>query len=197
MKNFKLFMVRLMYFLSLRLHIYTTWSKIHRFIFDSAGAGLPLPIFHSIEQYQVREMVWRPDGLTDLGDAICTPEMAWFRFKVLGQPIGDCDEFAILLSNVIQKAIDWHVWSSDIKDPKFMTIGWMTAAGKFEGHNVCLMTEASTGKFGYMDYDVPHFFGTKQDVVDAVRLHYAGAGALSTGWAVHSPKLQFEEFHWA
>jgi hypothetical protein len=122
--------------------------------------------------------------------------MVWWRhLNTVDHKVGDCDEFAAFNSNVIANSIKAGVWRSPVKDPQFLTVGWLTAEGKASGHNVCLLNDGN-GRFGYMDYGMPAFFGTKQQVVDAIRECYAGPGNVAAAWGVMTPGLAFVEAHW-
>lgn len=196
MRKVKLWFFRWCWFLIMHLRIYTTWSKIHRFIFDRIAKDTQLPTFKNIEELvpYLRGFGWRADSWIDLGDAICSPEMVWYRYlNVLDHKVGDCDDFAAFTSNVIQKSIDEGVWESDVCDPQFMTVTWLDAEGRIGGHNVCLLSMLIM--YGYIDYDVPRWCGSKENTASSVLRTYGGPGASLLGWAVHSPTLKKLEVH--
>lgn len=203
--DIKTFLFRLGTYVYLRFHIYTTWSRIHRLLFDRIANGTQLPTFATPDEMTpiLKGMVWRPDSWIDLGDAICTPEIVWYRYlHDVDHKVGDCDEFAVFNSNTIALSIAEKKWTAPIDSPHFLTVTWITAEGAGSGHNVCLLRQIHTiaghdyEDWGYMDYGLPQFFGSKQSVVDAIRKRYAGPGYIGVGWGVHTPTLGFVEVHW-
>ncbi len=195
MRKVKLAVFRFLFLVLLASRVYPLWTRIHRTLFDRAARKTPLPVFKNIEEILpfLRGFVWRADSWIDLGDAMCTPEMVWYRYlNNVDHKIGDCDEFACFLSNVIQKSIEENVWKSIIEDPDIMTVMWLDPDGRPQGHNVCLLRLGPC--YGYMDYDTPKWCGGKVQVVQAVLKNY-GRGSNLIGWAVHSPKLKLREFH--
>ncbi len=194
--DFKIFIWRMVAVVSAYLRITTTWSKIHRILFDRAAYNTVLPTFRNIEEIEpfVRGFVWRPDSWIDLGDAICSPEMVWYRWlNQIDHKVGDCDDFAVFTSNVIQKSIEENVWQSNIEDPDILSTYWYEPGRGWGGHAVCLIRMGSM--YGYFDYDIPRWCGKKEDVAPAVRLRYAGKESVSLGWVVVSPKLKLREVH--
>lgn len=203
--DIKTFFYRLGSYLSLAFPIYTTWSRIHRLLFDRAAIGTVLPTVTCLDEISpyLRAMVWRPDSWIDLGDAICSPEMVWYRsLNAVDHKVGDCDEFAIFISNVIARSITAGTWQEAVDTPSFLTVTWIGADGVGAGHNVGLFRRLHTiaghlyEDWGYMDYGAPIWCGHKQDVVDAIRKRYAGDGAIKIVWSVHTPTLGFVEAHW-
>ena len=195
MRKVKLAVARYLFFLAIQLRLYTNWSRLHRYLFDGVAKNTTLPTFTTVEEvgWYIRGFSWRPDSWIDLGDAICSPEMVWYRYLNGIQGAGDCDEFAVFLANVIEKSIEAGTWRSSISDPDILTVTWMNPDGSLSGHIVCLLqfvrTEAPWS-YGYMDYDLPRWCGTSEnDAAQAVLRRYAPGGEL-IGWAVHSPKLK-------
>lgn len=210
MNRFFLFVARCAAYFWMWSRAYSVWSKIHRFFFDREARGLELPTAKEPGEIAaiLRGMGWRSDSWIDLGDAVCSPQMVWLRFlKPVDshRSVGDCDEFAIFSASVIKHSIDKGAWDSVAVDPKLLTVMWFDAEGRASGHNVCLVRwqskDASVSPmrepmFGYMDYDLPMFYGEIERVVNAVRKRYAGPGNVGVGWALHTPDLKFLEAHW-
>ncbi len=193
--DLKLPFYRLAFAVGMMLRVYSRWSGIHRLTCDQEAKDIILPTFRNVDEIApiIRGFVWRPDSWIDLGDAVCTPQMVWYRHLYsVNHEVGDCDEFAIFLCNVIQKSIEDGVWNSNVEDPDMMSVTWLGETG-VSGHNVCLLKLGTT--FGYMDYDLPRWCGqSREDVVGAVLKRYAPHGDL-IGWAVHSPELKLLEWH--
>lgn len=182
------------------LRIYPLASKLHRFLFDGAARGTPLPTFQDTQEIvpYLHGMVWRPDSWIDFGDSICTPEMVWWRYlNAADHKIGDCDEYAVWLAATINKSIRAGVWEDRSRDPLILTNTWMEPGGHITGHNVCLLRRivevGSTGvwNYGYMDYDAPIWCGSPEQVVEAIRKRYAERGSVGIGWALHTWDLKF------
>lgn len=208
--QFRIFLARLWVYFWNRAHGYEVWSKIHRLLFDRAARGLKLPTCEDpgeIAAY-LRGMGWRADSWTDLGDAVCSPEMVWYRFlvDVKNHDVGDCDEFAIFSAGVITESIKCGTWKSVAVEPRLLSVTWFDAEGRAQGHNVCLVRWQSPesnvqalragATYGYMDYDLPMFYGEIERVVAAVRKRYAGPGYTGVCWAIHGPDMAFREVHW-
>lgn len=183
---------------------YANWSRLHRFLFDRVARDQQLPTFATPEEIvpYLNGMVWRPDSWIDAGDAICSPQMVWYRYiNHLDHKIGDCDEFAIFLSNVIAKSIDEKKWTAPIDSPALLTVTWIQPDGVGSGHNVCLLRRTHRiglklyEEWGYMDYGKPLWAGTKERVVSAIRHRYVGQGVIGLCWAVHTPDLKLKEIH--
>jgi len=224
--NLKVFFARLLFYLFIRLRLYANWSRIHRLLFDRVAANTELPTFGSFEEIQpfLLGMVWRPDSWIDLGDAICSPQMVWYRYlNDIDHKVGDCDEFAIWLTNVIAKSIKEGKWTLPVSDmyPGFpnlftaiMTVTWIDGSGRTGGHNVCYLKQwipaaerqwekLESGcicmrifRWGYLDYGRPHWYRSEEEVVRAIRHKYAGENNISLGWAIHEPNLSLSEVHW-
>lgn len=203
--SFIKFWYKLTTYLVFRLRIYTTWSRLHRFFFDRAAQGQELPIFENPKAMApyLRGMGWRPDSWVDMFDAICTPEMVWHRYlNSVDHSVGDCDEFAVFIANVIARSLRSPLWDANIDSPSILSVAFIDDAGRAGGHNVCLMRSWHRigAKFyeqwGYQDYGDPVFFGSKEKVVEAIKNRYAGVNGTRLCWAVLSPTLELQELHW-
>ncbi len=196
------FILRCLTYCAFRLRIYANWSRIHRLLFDRQARGTKLPTFKTTNEIVpfLRGMVWRSDSWIDLGDAVCSPEMVWWRYlNAADHKVGDCDEFAIFSANVIAKSIADQTWEGKQYDPHMMSVTWVTAEGHPSGHNVCLLKigdEFRGYSYGYMDYGSPIICGTKQRVADTIRAAMAGPEHTPVCWGVHTPGLGFVEVRW-
>lgn len=194
----KLAFLRVAFNVMMATRYYPIWSKLHRLVSDRAPrkAGITLPLFSNADEIVplLKDFVWRPDSLEDMGDAVCSPEMVWYRYLFnVDHKIGDCDEFAIFISNVIKKSIDTGTWMSVIEDPNMLSTTWMNVDGKVEGHNVCILRVGQM--YGFMDYGDPVWCGAKGRVPLMILKERGGDGASLIGWAVHTPDLRLLEYH--
>jgi len=194
----KLAFLRIAFNVVMVTRCYPIWSKLHRLISDRAPrkAGITLPLFSNIDEIVplINDFVWRPDSLEDAGDAICSPEMVWYRYLLdVDHKIGDCDEFAIFISSVIKKSINAGTWMSVVEDPNLLSTTWMNPDGKVEGHNVCILRVGQT--YGFMDYGDPVWCGAKERVPLMILNQRAAKNATLVGWAIHTPDLRLMEYH--
>lgn len=184
------FLSRAVLFLYLRLGGYRLWSSIHRFLFDKKWKDVELPRLTVKEaQEKMQSFKWIADGPKELFDAVCTPQ----KVQAVGfdgsSPHGnDCDEEGIWLSNVL-------VPDGNLIEPCFLTVTWYDQrAGKFGGHNVCLLICSDGLK--YMDYHSPSAPQKKvEDVVGQVIKTYAEGSTLLV-WCVSSKDLKPLEANW-
>lgn len=196
----KYFIAKLATYLYLRLHLYRFFSLLHRRLFDRRPEGLKLPTVKTFRELSemIVQMKWRPDGFKDFGDAFCTPEEIYLCY--LTDPtkqVGDCDEFAVFISNVLNRS--WTQFEEGAVNASIMTVTWQAADGKLGGHNVARLTRSytNTNRYGYMDYHMPEWFATPQDVVDSIVAKYGGKGARLMVWGVtHYHTLKPLEVHW-
>lgn len=187
MRKITLLLVRPFVYIYLRLGILFLWSTIHRAIFDRKFKDTKLPHFYSISKIaeRVRQFDWKRDGLSELFDAVCSPQ----KVEAVGfnneSPHGnDCDEVAIWLTNVVEENLPHFSYLSDmsgrINGACFFTVVWQENAFKFNGHNVCLL-ETEDG-LAYMDYSNPsEFFSNPSDVANAIAKRYAGWDSTGHG----------------
>ncbi len=200
--TFTLFVMRVSFYVWMWSRGYSTWSKIHRMLFDreSVRRGIVLPTFKNPSEIVpfLNGMTWRQDSWYNLGDSCCTAEQVWMQYlypETINKNDGlDCDEFAVFLSNTIEKSIKEGVWKSSIDRPEIMTVCWRNAEGINEGHNVCLIRLGNI--YGYMDYGQPQWVGDVDRVASAVAYCYGGANNKLLGYARHTPGLKFKEVRW-
>ena len=171
-----------------RCYLYKWKSDLHRWIYDREWATVELSTYVSIADLQkwMQGFVWKADGLTELWDAVCTPN----KVQAVGRgnsPHGnDCDEEAVYLTAVIEKSLAAGLMQEDgVANPRFLSVTWFAGRACIpNGHNVCLLEypQKSDGStwYAYMDYGAPSTkYRTVQEVVDRVRQIYAGQnGAL-------------------
>lgn len=188
----------------LGLGIYKLWSTVHRFFYDRKWKDVELPEFQRLSQVveKMREFQWKRDGMSELFDAVCSPQ----KVQAVGfdgsSPHGnDCDEEAIWLSNVITKNLgNFHLQSSmegRLIGADFFTVTWYELQGRFGGHNVCLLRFPDG--FRYMDYGAPsELCKSIDEVADLVIKRYAGWDSTGHGsqeavrlcWCISSEKLK-------
>jgi len=162
------------------LRLYYLWSSVHRFLFDRKWKDVELPKFRTIRHVaaQMATFKWKADGITELWDAVCTPQ----KVQAVGfngsSPHGnDCDEEAIWNTNVILNSLPFEEQENDfhkgLKNAEFFTVTWYELQGRFSGHNVCLLTYEDG--YRYMDYYLPSAkFSSIDEVANLVISKYAG-----------------------
>jgi hypothetical protein len=198
------FLARVGLYVYLSGGIYRLWSNIHRFLFDRKWKNVPLPTFGSIPEVveRMREFDWKRDGMSELFDAVCTPQ----KVEAVGfdgsSPHGnDCDEEAIWLTNVIHKSLPFKMISeiteAGLIGVEFFTVTWYERQGRFGGHNVCLLRYVDGFKF--MDYSYPsRLCKSIDEVADLVIKTYAGwdtsghgtQEAIRVVWCIADEKLR-------
>lgn len=160
--------------------IYAKWSKVHRFLFDRKWKDVYVPHFNNLWDValKMRTFKWKRDGISELWDAVCTPQKVQAVGFDLTSPHGnDCDEEAIWLTNVIDNSLpfrgDGYV-EQRVIGASFFTVTWYEpATNHFSGHNVCLLN--CTDGFRYMDYHEPSDpCRTIDEVVQTIVDKYAG-----------------------
>ena len=167
-----------------KLRFYPINSKIHRFFYDRKWDKVKLTEFTSLQELidWMRGFTWKQDSLTELWDAICTPQ----KVQAVGRgdsPHGnDCDEAGIYVSNSIQSMIERGV-CPEMKKAYLFTVTWMELNGAPSGHNSCLI-EYSDGTFAFMDYKRPsEKRASIPEVADLVRGTYSGWNSVGHGMA--------------
>lgn len=194
--------------LFLRFHFYQYKSYLHRYFWDREYDGTPLTVYATVNDLRewIAKQTWVADNWTELWDAVCTPQ----KVQAVGQgaakegdvahDIGDCDEFAIYITNAIEVSLAaGQMKELNIANPRFFTVTWMTPDGKPEGHNVCLLERPQTDgtvKFSFMDYGMPSIeMDTPAQVAVYVAQHYCGEpyGSVECGvlvWCVSDCNLK-------
>lgn len=201
MINVWVFIARLFSFLYLRLHIYRLWSNLYRFIWERSYKNVQIHKFERLALLVdfIRLQKWKADSWKEMFDAVSSPQ----KVQAIGQDmagdhyIGDCDEFAVYLSNAIAEALAVGLMAEDnLQSPRFLTITWIEKkTWKATGHNVCLLAhpQAIGGTlYSYMDYGKPSVkLFSISDVVKLVRDTYAGEGQyIGLTWCAADPNLK-------
>lgn len=212
--NMKIFFGRIGCYLFTGL-IYRYWSRLYRLIWEYKYRNVELWSYKTFMDLVVtmRTCKWAKDGWHQLWDAFSYPGKVQHIINTVPEAdrfIGDCDEFAIYLANVItQNFKDYYGagWGLDqgrfpmgyngllAEDAKVLTVMYVREDGSYGGHNVCLIYWRD-GKYSYMDYDLPNT--PESDIVSVVRQvmdKYAPKGTC-IGWATHSPELKLQSLHW-
>lgn len=170
-------------FIYLGFGLYRLWSTIHRLLFDRRWKDTPLPTILTLREVvsRMRHFRWKRDGMSELFDAVCTPQ----KVQAVGfdgsSPHGnDCDEEAIWLTNVISKNWLALLNHDGVSQAHFLTVTWYEpGTRKFGGHNVCLLRRHEWGKselgWSFMDYGEPSILcKTIDEVAQLVVDSYAG-----------------------
>lgn len=183
---------------------YAPISHTHRHFFDyslPAGTYLPRVRYYVELVSMLKTMRWKRDGVSSLWDAFCTPEEVYRKYlSDRNAFIGDCDEFAVFISNVLNGS--WEVFQEPLFVAQILTVTYRRPDGSFGGHNVALLqrpcrkrvwdtptTQAlRVREFGYMDYDMPQWYASIEWVVAAITDRYGGAGAEALAYCVRDAK---------
>jgi hypothetical protein len=183
-------------------HVYRRWSRLYRWLWERKYNLVPLKSFTTfldLARY-LRTMVWVADGPLQLWDAISTPQAVQWRVDNREKKdVGDCDEFAIYISNVISTAMAQGKFADPhLVEVCFLTVTWMVpSTGETGGHNVCGLKwkYPNYEAYGYMDYGMPiSSCFSWEEVAEAVRVRYTSAkDVVSLGWSRHTPNLDFIE----
>lgn len=191
----KFWIMKKLVWLVLRCRLYFFWSKIYRFLFERKYNDIVLPKLHSIDTLSLLlgNMVWTKDKWWMLGDAISTAKAVYWR-HLKGDPVGDCDDFAMFamdrIKDMINRDIDTPIFNSH-----FLTCTWMDKNNKVKGHNVCvfyyknkLMISPRCGYIGNWFQGNPHdnFKGVKEIVQDILMRK---KGRL-LGWSITDKNLK-------
>lgn len=183
-------------------HVYRRWSRLYRWLWERKYRDVPLTEYTGFIELArvVRSKNWVADGPRQLWDAISTPQAAqWLIDARDSKQSFDCDEFAIYLCNVIQRALQKGAFADpNLVEACFFTVTWIVpSTGEMGGHNVCGLRWNHKGKdvYGYMDYGMPLMaMFSWAEVAERVRIRYAGTHkVVSLGWSRHTPELDFIE----
>jgi len=168
---------------------YKTWSAIHRAIFDRKYRTTELATYATLTDLAawIAKQEWVKDGLDSLYDAVCSPQKVQAVGQTGDHKIGDCDEFAIYQTAVIEKSLAMGLMKTDnVQNPRFFTVTWMEKSGKNSGHNVCLLERPQPNgpvKFSYMDYGMPSEppLDTPAQVAVLIASRYSGWDSVGSG----------------
>ena len=187
------------------------WSRLYRLIWDRKYVGTPLATYRTIPEIvsAISPLVWVADGWRELWDATASPQRVQWLINHGNVKIGDCDEFAIYLVNVICRSLDlgllqtWPAYDAFLApvDARFLTVTWICPGGKTNGHNVCLIEWIDNDHgydsfYSYMDYGQPNQpRKTVSAVVQDILKDYCGDGVVLLSWALHDENLDLLEVH--
>lgn len=200
--RFWIFLCRLGCYLWMRLHLYRVKSWIVRDFTEYMYISHPVSTYTSFRDLEaaMNRLTWTGDTWRQGWDAISLPgRIQALIDKARPEPGIDCDEFGVYIAFVLKRSIEAGHFRT-VYRPMLCTVMWVDSKGKAGGHNVCLFEEEVNGKimYAYMDYRMPVYGETKEAVVAKVRALYAGADAVSIGWALSDPDtLAPVEVHWA
>jgi hypothetical protein len=183
---------------------YRLWSGLYRFIWERKFSDVKLPTFVSLQLLgdllTAHADAWRADGAAQLGDACSYPGKAWMVFTGALKPESgfDCDDFAVFITNVLQKSLLQGTMKDIIANPKMLFVTWLQGAAP-SGHNVCLFEwpRADGAVFySYMDYGQPSLpRATVQEVVEDVR-HAQAPGCTPLTWLTATADLRPLHISW-
>jgi hypothetical protein len=180
------FILKLYYKLMMTTGLYGLWSMIYRFVWESKYKNLELPAVSSLQELAniLKGMVWRADGVREFGDAMSSAEATWGRYRD-NKPAGDCDDFAAFITHTILNSQKQYDAFRELTDLKIMNVCWRS--GKvLGGHNFAIFKDGE--RIGVMDYDMPDWFDTLEQVRDFIVKKYSG-GNLYVGWATMDPVM--------
>lgn len=139
----KVWFLRFLVWLSLRLHIYYGWSRVYQWLYEKRKwENVAIPAFTSFEEIEkvVGAMVWREDDWRAFGDAISMPQAAYGK-HLRGKPAGDCDDHSVFAAYCIERARVEGLLDADslqVLEVGLLTCPWVSkTTGKVSGHNVC------------------------------------------------------------
>jgi hypothetical protein len=196
-RKIKIFFGRVGTYLYLSSGLYGLWSRIYRTLFEYRYRNLQLTTYERYEDLvaAVRKLIWKADSWQQLWDAISRPQRVEYVLNwQVDKRVGDCDEFAIYEVATLNKSLKEGVFIGDfdLEWAALLTVTWVDKAGKYGGHNVCLLIkdlEYSSG-YAYMDYGMPsRTRNTIREVVIDVLNRYAPEGDLLM-WGVSSEDLR-------
>lgn len=198
------FTSRLGFYLYFKLRIMQGWSRLYRKLFQGRARAVALPAVSYFNDLTtlVKQAKWKADGLKELGDAIPTGRMAYYRF--LTDPkhyIGDCGAYAALIFDSISQALRTSKWEDDPVAPFLVAVNWAKADGKLGAHYVCAfarMDGEEAYSYGYMDYGTPYWFKSMNDLIEAIRNRYAKTDHIDLGYAIiNGDTLKPEVISWS
>jgi hypothetical protein len=190
----KTFFGRLGFWLWCNVRLFSIWAKIYQFFRERQWETIvrELPRFSHAEDLAptLTHMQYRYDGIAELGDVCSSAKAVWGRYKNQ-MKVGDCEDFANFIASVIRDNITAGRWTDPVwADCMVMLIAWKDVTGAMMGHGVGLLIGAKDGKvcYAYQDYGDPSRpCASLEELSELVRLHYAGAGNTSLGWAIFQP----------
>jgi hypothetical protein len=178
-----------------RLGLYGLWSKAYRWLYNRQYRDTTLSTYTSFQKLEQarRVLIWKADGPKELWDAIASPEYVEYVLRIRpDKHVGDCDEFAIYNVATLNGSVAAGVFDDKtFQHASLLSIGWLDKEGKFNGHNVALLTfeVAGVSVYSYVDYGMPsERRHTVRQVVQDVLDHYV-PGATLIGYAVNSEVL--------
>lgn len=181
--------------------LYKLNSAVHRALFDGKYSQVLVPRFDKLSQHvdYMRNFKWKKDEVTELFDAVCTPNKVVSAISSGSSPHGnDCDEAAILGVSVVNSSLASGLMKDDgIKAAYFMTVTWLTDWSP-GGHNVCLLEHpvANGTYWSYMDYGSPsERRHSIEEVVADVHVRYAPK-AEPLVWCVADGSLSPKKVRW-
>lgn len=200
------------------LLLYRWWSRLYRLIWEHKYSTVALQSYRNFTDLVaiMRTCVWTADGWKQIWDAFSYPGKVQFIINTDGPKpkIGDCDEFAIYLANVLEQSstLGGHENGRFVLDTyegmmveraRVLTVSWVKQDGKYGGHNVCLIDffdlkskhHPLTGPdyYAFMDYDYPNVMQVDlRGVIEQVMNKYAPGGTC-IAWAIHDKDLKLEK----
>lgn len=116
----------------IKLNLYLLWSRLHQKLFQKKR--LAIPKHNSLKELEqtLGSSTWTADTWKELWDVVNHPEHAYWKLKNQGT-LGDCDDHAVLAAEVI----DRDLWPGE-PNAMVLSVQWLSAEGKFKGHNVCI-----------------------------------------------------------
>jgi len=208
----RVFLLRCLVFVVLKLRVYYIWSRIYQRFFEKWPKSHWKLIkktwkkidFYTLEEVEnvVSKMHWRKDGLFELGDAISDPKATYFRHVNGLDGAMDCDDISLFAATVIKdmaskgRLLDKGIWPDRVF---FLSIPWVDEKGKVGGHNICVFCYVDIEGNGWKWAHISNWFGGRIawnfDTLDAV-LKSILINKKSLGFALATPELKLIHYGW-
>jgi hypothetical protein len=174
---------------------YPNWSKLYQFLFQSKYNDYQITRYKKYDDLVnvIQSTVWQPDGPKELFDAFSSPHYVQYLIDTSqDKKIGDCDEYALYLSNAIQDSKQLPLIGHEVIT-YVLSVVWMNDKGITSGHSVCLLQwvlSDSDCLYSYMDYNHP--IGNYTEPIDLVKhivLSYGKEDSKLLAYAVYDNNL--------
>lgn len=139
----------LQFFYPFVIHLYLWWARLYRRAFLQAYSHVPVVRFKEPKDVQaiLNKVVWKPDGILQLYDAIGTEQRFQYildQIEIKGQQPADmacdCDDFSAYCVATLHPR--YHA--------KYLFVAWLKKSGNIAGHAVCLFQDPITHEYWHM-----------------------------------------------
>ncbi|MHA1613300.1 MAG: hypothetical protein ACTSW7_03775 [Candidatus Thorarchaeota archaeon] len=206
----RVFLLRCLVFIVLKLRVYYIWSKIYQRFFEKWPKNRYKKMrqlwdeinFTTLEEVEsvIGKMHWQKDGIFQLGDAISDPKATYFRHVNGIDGALDCDDMSLFAATAIKdmaskgRLLDKGIWPDKVF---LLSVPWVDEKGKVGGHNICVFCYA--GADGWKWAHISNWFGGRvawnfdslEDILGSILIT-----RISIGYGLATPELKLVKYGW-